>query len=337
MKPSLIFILSLLFFFHHASSFSLPGQQDGYAGRCIGAIINGEYDTAFSIVDSVMAADTADPLAPILRLTAIGIRDIDCDTLLDSADFFRTYRTAEERIAAHEKANGVSSYSKMLAGFCKGFQSAYYLRENLYFTAMRNGFKALNLLDESYLLDSTNTDPLFLLGLYEYAKGELKRRLWWILFWYPGSKKTGIARLWSCVNNGHLTAEAALFALADIYAREKKPDACAPVIERLTRDFPKSRFTLWAKAKHFESRRLYYEAGLTYELLAASYAAEPTGGFNALFTRNLQAHMLLQSGQRKDAADSCRALLRETVSGKKTEVYNDTKKLLRRINDGESE
>jgi hypothetical protein len=46
--------------------------------------------------------------------------------------------------------------------------------------------------------------------------------------------------------------------------------------------------------------------------------------------------MLLQSGQRKDAADSCRAILRETVSGRKTEIYNDTKKLLRRINDGES-
>jgi hypothetical protein len=337
MKPSLVFIPLLLVFFHHASSFSLSGQQDRYAGRCIGAIINCEYDTAFSIADSVMAADSADPLAPLLRLTAIGIRDVDFDTLLDSGDFFRTYRTAGERISAYEKTNGVSSYSKMLSGFCKSFHSVYYLREKSYFAAMRNGFKALSLLDESYSIDTTNTDPYFLLGLYEYAKGELKRRLWWVLFWYPGSKKEGIARLWSCVGNGHLTVHAALFALADIYAREKKPGDCAPVIERLARDFPKSRFTLWAKAKYFESRRFYYEAGLAYELLAASYAAEPAGGYNALLTRNLQAHLLLQSGQKKDAADSCRAILRETVSGRKSEVYNDTKKLLRRINDDESE
>jgi hypothetical protein len=336
MKRLLLPYFLLLVFSRQVAAFTLPGQEE-YAGRCIQAIINCQYTDALLLADSASAADSTDPLAPLLRLTAMGIRDVDFDTLLDSAGFLHAYVLTEERIAAYEKKENASSYSKMLSGFCKGMLSAFYLRQGYYFSAMRNGFKALSILEESHRLDSTNGDPLFLLGLYEYAKGELKRRLWWLLFWYPGSKKEGIAKLWSCSKNGHLSAGGALFALADIYARENKPEEGGPIVERLEQEFPKSRFALWAKAKHLESRRLFYEAGLCYDVLAASYAAEPAGRHNALFTRNLQAHMLLRSGQKKEAADSCRAILRETDIEREPSIYNNTKKLLHRINDDENQ
>ena len=337
MNPLLTSFCFLIVLWSCASSLSLSAGQREYAGRCIKAIINCEYDTAFSIADSVTAADSCDPLAPLFRLTALGVRDIDFDTLLDSAEFLRACRAAEERRALYEKTNGVSSYTRTLEGFSKGFYATFYLRKKSYFAAMRNGYQSLDLLEEAYRLDSTNADPLFLLGLYEYAKGELKRRLWWVLFWYPGSKKTGIERLTSCMNNGYFAVSPAAFALAEIYVRENKPDECLRIVERLEREFPDSRFMLWAKAKYFESRRLYYEAGLLYELLAASYAAEPAGRYNAFYMRNLQAHMLLRAGQKKEAADSCRALLLEKAFGREVPVYNDTKKMLQRINEDESQ
>ena len=337
MKSILTSLCFLIVLWSSASSLSLSAGQQGYAGRCIKAIINGDYDSAFFIADSVAFADSGDPLAPLFRLTALGVRDIDFDTLLDSAEFLRAYHAAEERRASYEKTNGVSSYTRTLEGFSKGFYATFYLREKSYFAAMRNGFQSLDLLEEAYRLDSTNADPLFLLGLYEYAKGELKRRLWWVLFWYPGSIKTGIERLTSCMGNGYFAVSPAAFALAEIYVRENKTDECSRLVERLEREFPDSRFTLWARAKYLESRRLYYEAGLSYELLAASYAAEPVGRYNAFCMRNLQAHMLLLAGQKKEAADSCRALLREKAIGREIPVYHDTKKLLQRINDGESQ
>lgn len=318
---------------------SLPlsdGQQQ-YADRCIRAIINCDYNAAFSITDSVMAADNTDPIAPLLHLTALGVRDIDFDSLLDSAAFFSAYCTAEQCIAVYEKENGVSSFTKTLSGFCKGFLATFYLREKSYFTAMRNGFHSLGLLEDAYRLDSTNADPLFLLGLYEYAKGELKQRVGWLLFWYPGSKKTGIERLKSCMNKGHFAAVPSVFALAEIYVREKRAEECLQLVERLKRDFPDSRFTFWTTAKYFESQQSYYEAGLTYELLSASYDEEPAGRYNAFLMRNLQAHMILKAGQRKEAEDSCRALLREKPAGREIPVYNDTKKMLQRINDGKSQ
>jgi hypothetical protein len=328
-------LLSILLFAGSATSLTLSPSQQKDTERCLRAIINCEYDAAFAMADSFAHADTVDPLASLLRLTAAGVRNIDFDSLIDSALFFRIYHATEKRIEAYEKEHGASSYSKTLAGFCRGFLAAFLIREKSYFAAMRNGFRSLGLLEEAYRLDSSNADPLFLLGLYEYAKGELKQRLRLVLFWYPGSKKTGIARLASCMEKGHYAASPAAFALAEIYMREKKPEKCARLVERLTHDFPESRFTLWAQAKHFESRRLFYDAGLVYELLAVSYAAEPEGRYNSLLMRNLQAHMLLRAGLTKEAADSCRSILRETPEGREITVHHDTKKLLGQINERE--
>lgn len=335
MKNVLLPAFFLLFIAQHGSADPRSEQQKPYAACCVEAIINGDYRSAFIIVDSVMSIDTVDPLAPLLRLAAIGVRDVDFDTLLDSADFFRTYRTTEARIGAYEKTCGPSSYSTMLMGFCKGFHSAFFLRQKSYYAAMRNGFKALDLLDESHRLDTANADPLFLLGLYDYAKGELKRRLWGVLFWYPGSRKNGIARLWTCVNSGRLTADAALMALAEMYIRENRPDECTPVLERLEKKYPNSRFLLWEKAKYLESRRLFYEASLAYDMLAVSYGADSSGHYNTLVTRNLQAHMLFKSSQLKDARVCCNTVLRESVNPRNKVIYKDTEKLLKQINDDE--
>jgi hypothetical protein len=328
MKFRIIPTLLIFSFYQLASGYALPENQARYADRCLTNILNGRYDSSIAIVDSVIAADTADPLAPVLRLAAIGVQDVDFDTLLDSGAFFRSYRLAESKIARYENRSGVSSYSLMLKGICKALHSSFYLRIQSYYSALRNGFTALDLLKESYERDSSNADALLFLGLYDYARGELKKRLWWVLFWYSGSKDRGIERLLYCEKNGRLTSHAALFGLAEIYTRENKIAEGAPLIERLGRDFPHSRFMLWERAKHFEARRLYYEASLAYDALASSYETDPRGTKSAVTTRNLQAHALVLSGQKKDAAQICRDLLsRPACRGNKV-IFKDTKKLL---------
>jgi hypothetical protein len=310
--------------------FSLPGNKE-YAGPCIDAILNCRYETAFAKVDSAAAADPSDPLAPLLRLTVLGIRDVDFDTLLDTADFFRTFRETESLIAAYEKNYGASSYAKMLLGLSKGIHSAFYLRLEAYYSAIQNGFSALDLLDEAHRLDQSNVEPLFLLGLYDYARGELRKKLWWVMFWYPGSKERGIERLWTCNRSGTLTGKASLFALADIYTREKRPAEAGTVMSRLEKEFPASRFMLWEKVKYLELKRMYYEAALAGELLALSYEKHPYGSYNAFVARNLQAHLFVKAGQKKDAARCCRLLLKSPQNKRNKVFYKDTEKLLRSI------
>jgi hypothetical protein len=334
MKRFFLLLLAMLAFQKSAQAFSLPEHQDRYAGRCIRAILSCHYDSALHVVDSVIAVDSTDPLAPVIRLAAIGVQDVDFDTLLDSASFFRTYRIAESRIGAYERRLGVSSYSKMVTGFCKAIHSSYFLRLQSYYSALHNGFGALDLLNDAYILDTSNVDALLFPALYNYARGELKKRLWWVLFWYPGSKIEGINRLLLCEKYGCITSSASLFALAEIYTRENNPDEGARIIARLEQEFSQSRFVLWEKAKFLESQRHYFEAALVYELLTASYDAERCGAHGAIVTLNLQAHLLLRAGLKKDAAEICRALLSRTACKRNKVIFKDTKKLLKQINEG---
>jgi tetratricopeptide (TPR) repeat protein len=328
MKTPLLIILLICATGLIARTNPAPGS---YAVPCITAILNCRYDIAQSIVDSAGTANKDDPLAPLLRLTMFGIRDVDFDTIIDSSDFFQTFRHTETLIGRYEQKNGISSYSRMLAGLSKGIHSSYHLRLGSYYAALQNGFEALDLLGESVRLDSANADPLFLLGLYDYARGEIKKRLWWVMFWYPGSKERGIERLWYCNKQGVMTGQASLFALGEIYIREKKPEEFRKIMALLERDFPKSRFYLWQKIRYLESQRLFYEASLACDLLALSYAKDKYGNFNAFVSENMRAHFLVRAGQKKEAGQVCRRILKTPQDKRKKAIFKDTEKLLRSI------
>lgn len=153
------------------------------------------------------------------------------------------------------------------------------------------------------------------------------------MFWYSGSKDRGIARLWSCNKHGLMTGKASLFALGEIYIREKKPEEFRKVIALLEHDFPQSRFFLWQKISYLESQRLFYEASLACLLLDDSYAKTRYGGFNALVVRNIRAHLLVRAGQKKEAEQVCRQILKTPQDKRKKAIFKDTEKLLRSLDD----
>lgn len=334
----LFFLIPAAVLFCHSFSqaYFIPENQKLFAQYCVNEILSGHYAGTLHLADSAALADKDDPLAPIIRLIAIGVRDVDLDTLLDSSGFFQSYQTAVSRIALYEKQHGVSSYTLMLLGFCKGLHASFYLRLESYIAAMQTGFDALKLLDDAYKLDSTNTDALLFLGLYDYARGELKKKLWWVLFWYPGSKERGIMRLRKCSETGMLASTASFLALVDIYVREKKPSECLSIIKQLEKNSSQSRFTLWATAKYFESSKKYYEAALSFELLSLSYSSEPAGTYNSLITKNRQAHMLYLAGRKKEASALCLTILQRAQSKRNKLIYKDTDKLSRQINGSDS-
>jgi tetratricopeptide (TPR) repeat protein len=311
-----------------------PDQTLGrksYVIPCINAILKSDYDTAFAITDSAIHADTIDPLPCLLEMTALSLRDIDFDSLIDTAAFFAAFRRTESRIAAYERKNGESSYSLLVRGLCRGGCAAFYLRLESYYTALHSGFKALDLLEDAWRMDTTNVEPLFLLGLYDYAKSELKKKLWWVLFWYPALKERAFNRLQLCREKSVLTGKASLFALAEMHLREGNTDKARPLLSQIERAFPKSRYMLWTKIKYLENRRLYYEASLACDLLAQSYAQHPMGTYNALVVRTTQAHMLARAGQKKDAVTLCRSLLKQQNNKRTKPLHNDIEKLLRSL------
>jgi hypothetical protein len=160
----------------------------------------------------------------------------------------------------------------------------------------------MKILKEAKKKDSTNYDVDLFLGLYNYARGELKKMLWMVLFWYPGSKKEGIKSIEASKEKSQLAREGAKVVLMDVYARESQYEEYEALAEPLLKKYPKSRFLMWNRARYFEETKKYTEASEYYDKLAVSYAQKKYGDYNVLVTRHKQIEMLDKSGQKKKAA-----------------------------------
>jgi len=327
------FLIVFLFLGIGYPCFSITKNQNEYAQRVIDAILNSRFSTALSITDSIYEHNPEDALAPVLRLVILGMRDLDYDTIFDSTDFYQTYNYALRRIDTLGVHDSVSSYALMLKGFSKAINATFQLRTNTYFTAFKNGLESLKLLRKSKDFDSTNIDAGFFLGLYAYAKADLKHRFWWVLFWYPGNKVNGIKQLISCSRNGVITSTAARLALADIYIREGKLEKADGLLDRLSKEYPNSRFIGWTMAKCAEKREAFGEAAHLYKELADSYASSSFGSFNQKVAQNRQAHMYFKEGKMKQANALCKIIISGCSTDKYKDILNDTRKLLERCDE----
>lgn len=330
------FWLIIIFNFTIIAAFSFPQHLMEPSGRIVTSIINCDFSQSFSICDSLKNKYPTDPLPSLLKLTTMGMRDVDCEQAIDSAGFMTEFDNTETLIRNYEQNNGTSSYIVMLDGFSKAMHAAFFLRKKAYFDVLHNGIDAIKLLNQAKELDSTNNDADFFLGLYEYGKSELKKKLWMVLFWYPGSKKEGIKKLNECSKNATLTRIAAKLSLSDIYVQEKKPQLSAAIISELEKEYSTSRFVLWAKVKFLESQKQYDSAAVIYEKLSVYYALFPEGKQNFFTTRNRMAHMLRLSGKDKDAAEICRSLLSDQKLDQYRDIKRDTRKLLENLDDSKS-
>lgn len=192
---------------------------------------------------------------------------------------------------------------------------------------MQHGFDALDQMKKAQEQDSLNYEVDFFLGLYEYARSELRTKLWWVLFWYAGDREEGIRRIIRCSQKASITADAASLSLCDIYLQNKEMQKSFNQITQLKNKFPESRFVLWAEVKYFEAGKAYKDAAACYGKLSRSYGREPAGEYNALYTATREATMLLKAGSKKEA----KALCKELLQNKKNDYYVDLKKELKKI------
>jgi tetratricopeptide (TPR) repeat protein len=289
-----------------------PSDREPALDLFVRNVVNCEFDSAFRIADSFYIADNTDPTGPLLRLLIYGMRDLDYDRHIDTAGFVATYRQTIETIGLWEQRFGRSSYSMTLAGFANATHATYYLRQKRYFSAIGTGLDGLKLLHEAKAADSANMDADFFLGLYDYAKAELRKRLWMVLFWYGGDKQQGIERLRRCADSAQIAAPAARMSLADIYIEEKQYEQARITLDTLLAQYPRSRFIKWTYAKYFMATGNNSAAAGVYGELSELYAASPHGTFNSLHTRQLQIRLLCESGNH----DVSRKLAKKTLDGK---------------------
>jgi hypothetical protein len=314
-------------------SFSIPENLLVPSRNIISLTIDCEFEKALKSSDSLILLNPEDPLPLVLKLATIGLRDVDFEQTIDSVLFLDTYKIAIGKIREYEKTHSISSYSRTLEGLSKSFHATFYLRNKQYIGVLQNGIDALKLLQDAKKLDPSNTEVDFFLGLYDYGKSELKKKLWWVLFWYPGSKKDGIRQLNACSKTAYLTNKAAMLSLVDIYVQEKQLDLSYKTLNILEAEHLESRFVLWGKTKFFEAQKKYGDAAIIYKKLSLQYASIPEGQHNFFVTKSNYARMLNLSGNSADAMVACKSLLAEKNIDQHKNIKRDTQRLLEDIED----
>ncbi len=323
-------ITALLFLFTAVFSFTMEPQLKKEADAVIGMLINCEFSRAMNSTDSLRAIDSTEPLYPFLHLCALGLRDLDFDRIVDTVAFLQYYKLTISTIEGYEALHGRDSYSMTLLGFTYATHSSFYLMHKKYFSAIGTGLDAVKIFNDIKEIDSTNYDAQFFLGFYNYAKGELKKRLWMVLFWFPGSKKDGIRTLEACTNHNQLTAEVAKMSLVDVYIQEEEYEKSRKLYTRLRKKYPRSRFLFWSNARYYEAVKDYKKAADAYDKLAMSYESNELGEYNALVTRLKQIEFLDKAGLTDTAADVAEKVLKKEYVCNKEEHYRKICRDIRR-------
>ena len=315
-------------------SISLPPELRQASSLAIEKMIASDYNGAILLCDSIIKADREDPMGQMLRLSAIGLHDLDLDSATDSLNFFDSYKKVDASIFNYEKKYGVSSYTCTVKGFAKAIAAAYNLWRKKYFAGLDMGFAALSSLQEAKRLDNTNTDVDFFLGLYTYARADLKRNFWWAFFWYSGDKNAGIRSIRACSRNAQFARQAATLLLAEIYYRENKIPESDTITRSLLAAYPTSRLTLWTCAKRGEATQSFAEAAAFYQALADAYDGIGRARKNALVTRSKAAHMYFSAGDTIQARVACEKILvkkKGYCDGFCRQICDDAEKLLAKI------
>jgi hypothetical protein len=241
---------------------------------------------------------------------------MDFDRIVDTVAFLNTYGKTIKTVEAYEKKYGKTSYSMTVTGFAYASHSAFYLLHKKYLSAINTGLTAVHLFQDIKSIDTANADADFFLGFYTYAKSELRKKLWIILFWIPGSKRDGIRLLEHCSRDAQLSSEAVKMALVDMYIEQSAYGKAKMLLDSLFVKYPESRFLLWRQARYFESQKRNHDAAAVYGKLSLSYRDTKYGEYNSLITGLKQLEFLDMAGKREEKRTAAQLLLDATRCSK---------------------
>ncbi len=275
---------------------------DSVSMAVVDDIIRCNFDRAQRRIDTIHSQHEDTLTASFLRVFLIGLRDLDYSLEIKRPPMERAFEKTMELLDSSDTGEDPMGASciDMTRGMAQAAISSYYLRTGNYLKGIGNGRKAVNSLNEAVAQHPSNVDASFFLGLYSYARGELRKRLWWVLFWFPGNKKKGIATLQQCAHQGTITRTAARIALVHIYAMEQWFSRAHTVHSRLRERYPHSRFVKWAYAQLCTEQRRFEEAAQTYTALARTYEKIPSARKSRIAAAFMAARSYCDAGMREE-------------------------------------
>jgi len=305
MNPALWLILCYNFISLSLPVFLLSPENVEIIEQGQTAMLNGDYKTAYKMLDELCLEDTTDPSGYIFRAAVLQAEMIDKEENL-YGDKLKALCDST-RLMAQERLIKCSSQDSALCYLYLGHQYAYRALWEARFgsklSALKSGFKARSQYQKGLDIDSTLYDLYLGLGSFHYWKSVKSGLLRWVGI-FKDERKKGISEVKLAADSSLFSREASHSALIWILINEKEYDSAIALSKTMLLKYPDGNSLLWPLAESYFKSEQYEAAAETYGLILKHLKNNPGNYYNIIesiywFYKSLQ--IIEQSEELKDA------------------------------------
>ncbi len=187
----------------------------------------------------------------------------------------------------------------------KGYYAYYQALNRSWFSAISNGFDAVEDFQKCLIKDSSFYDAYTAIGNFEYWKS---RKAGWIPFVSDNSSE-GIKYIMRAVNNPGYNNYLAVHSLQWIYIDKKKYSDVIKLSKPVLEKYPESRFFKWALARAYEEIDKKESVKIYYEILNSYLKINELSKFHEILLKHLIAQQYEHIGEFDKALTLCNEIL----------------------------
>jgi hypothetical protein len=291
--------------------------------------INGKFNQALSLLQQRIENDTTDFKSYFYLAATLNSKMTHFENLEFEDEFYTAIEKTiglvdENQIDNIELPDSTKAQYIFYLGSAYGYRGFFEGRKGNWYSALSDGLKAINLLEESVELDSTLTQAYLGIGTYDYwSSSKLKFALW--LPFIPDNRERGIELIKkSLIANGparymamhqlvYILIDFEMFEDAQIYA------------DLIVKEYPQSQFMWWAYSHVFYKKRDYNRAIASYKHLLYLIKSDQESNPAHIIKCNLKlAQLYFESEKYSECIFYCNSILNsENINSLSKKLENE--------------
>lgn len=202
-------------------------------------ILNREYDDALIFFDDVDATHKDSALGAVGKVMVYQAKMLENGDFAEEKSFDDAVKVARKKLAKAIEEPGQDVWDRMLLGGFHGVLGMHAMRKKKYWTAVDDGWEALNLMKWVKKKEPALADAHLGLGAYDYYRSAMTSSVSWLPF-FPDKKKQGIAAMERALVDAQYVRPVVELILVYTYIDEKRYDDAITIGEDLATKYPKN-------------------------------------------------------------------------------------------------
>lgn len=205
-----------------ANDFSVPLQQEK-ARQGLELLLRRDYDPLETFLTQLTRDWPEELLGRFGMMVMYQVRNLENYDYRFDAAYERWSGPTRAQAILIAKSGAGSAWDDLMAGGVLGISGFYEAHNHRWFNALRDGIRGARTMERAFQKDPTLYDALLGIGLYEYWRSHLTRRLRFLPF-FADHRPEGLEKIRMAGEKGSFVGPAAAISLLFIDAIEKREE-----------------------------------------------------------------------------------------------------------------